>query len=265
MRAAAAAGAGRLLGLFNTGNVDGAFDQKFRKGTTGKFPDQPGLVEQTRIALDTLAKSDKGFFLMVESARIDKYSHSLDWERAVYDTILLDNVVKVAKDFAAARGDTLVIVVPDHAHMVGIVGTYDDDLPGRTPRDKLGVYGQSRFPSYRPDADGYPEAVALRQRLAVVFGTYPDYCFTAQPSTEEFVPAKPGAEPQTFVANDANCSENASRITGNLPTMVNSGVHAADDVILTAMGPGADAFRGRIDNTAVFRAIVTALGLATPQ
>ena len=37
---------------------------------------------------------------MVESGRIDKYSHSLDWERAVYDTIMLDNAVKVAKDFA---------------------------------------------------------------------------------------------------------------------------------------------------------------------
>ena len=69
---------------------------------------------------------------MVESARIDKYSHSLDWERAVYDTILLDNAVKVAKDFAAKANDTLVIVVPDHAHMVGIIGSYDDDLPGQT-------------------------------------------------------------------------------------------------------------------------------------
>ena len=40
---------------------------------------------------------------MVESGRIDKYSHSLDWERAVYDTIMLDNAIKVAKDFAAGR------------------------------------------------------------------------------------------------------------------------------------------------------------------
>ena len=54
-----------------------------------------------RAALDVLSKNDKGFVLMVESGRIDKYSHSLDWERAVYDTIMLDNAVKVAKDFAA--------------------------------------------------------------------------------------------------------------------------------------------------------------------
>ena len=49
-----------------------------------------------------LVGNDKGFVLMVESGRIDKYSHSLDWERAVYDTIMLDNAVKLAKALAVA-------------------------------------------------------------------------------------------------------------------------------------------------------------------
>jgi alkaline phosphatase len=53
------------------------------------------------------------------------------------------------------------------------------------------------------------------------------------------------------------------RVTGNLPVEANTGVHAADDVILTAMGPGSEAFHGRIDNTRVFRVMATALGLAT--
>ena len=35
----------------------------------------------------------------------------------------------------------------------------------------------------------------------------------------------------------------------------------ADDVVLTAIGPGAEQFHGRIDNTRVFRAMVGALGL----
>jgi alkaline phosphatase len=34
-------------------------------------------------------------------------------------------------------------------------------------------------------------------------------------------------------------------------------------VVLTAMGPGAELFRGRIDNTRVFRVIATALGLGS--
>ena len=52
------------------------------------------------------------------------------------------------------------------------------------------------------------------------------------------------------------------RRTGNLPFNVNAGVHSADDVVLTAMGPGAEQFRGRIENTRVFRVMATALGLA---
>lgn len=262
MRAAFAEGRSKVLGLFNTGNVDGAYDRKFKKGTTARFPDQPDLAEQTRLAIDALAKSDKGFFLMVESARIDKYKHSLDWERGVYDTIMLDNAVKVAKDFAARNNDTLIIVVPDHAHMVGIIGTYDDSLPGQTPREKLGVYEKSKFPQYKPDADGYPETVDLPLRLGYSFGSYPDHCFDAKPHLDaEFVPAVAGAEKGTFVANDKYCQPGAVRVTGNLPATANSGVHAADDVLLTALGPGAEAFRGRLDNTRVFRTIVTALGL----
>jgi alkaline phosphatase len=42
---------------------------------------------------------------------------------------------------------------------------------------------------------------------------------------------------------------------------VPTGVHAADDGILTAMGPGAQKFRGRKDNTFVFRVMAEALAL----
>jgi len=262
MRAAASAKKQKILGLFNTANVDGAYDQKFRKGSTSRFPDQPDLAEQTKIAIDALSRNKQGFVLMVESARIDKYAHSLDWERSVYDTILLDNAVQVAKDYAKKHGDTLVIVVADHAHMVGVVGTYDDALPGQTPREKLGVYEKSVVPPYKPDAKGYPEDINLSRRLAFMFGTYPDHCFNAKPHLDgEFVPAAAGPEKGTFVANETYCTPGAIRVTGNLPREASSGVHSADDVVLTAMGPGADMFRGRIDNTKVFRIMATALGL----
>jgi len=259
--AAAAADAKKLLGLFNVGNIDGAFDLKFKKGTTDKFPDQPDLVAQTKVALDLLSKNDQGFMLMVESARIDKYSHTLDWERSVYDTIMLDNAVRLAKEFAARNNDTLIIVVPDHAHAMSIVGTYNDDMPGQLPREKLGIYELSKFPNYKPDQNGYPERVDLPQRLAVQYGTYPDYCYNAKPYLDDpFIPAVPGPG-NTYIANEKYCGPGSVRVTGNLPFNAGQGVHSGDDVILTAMGPGADAFRGRIDNTRVFRAIATALGL----
>ncbi len=261
----AARGASKILGLFNTSNIDGALDRFFlKKGTIDKFPDQPDLTEQVRAALDVLSKNDKGFVLMVESGRIDKYSHSLDWERSVYDTIMLDNAVKVAKDFAGNRNDTLIIVVPDHAHPTAIVGTYDDARPGQQLRDKLGTYAQSAVPNYpAPNKDGYPDNVSVSRRLAFVFGAFPDYCDLGHPYLDgENVPAVAGAEKGTFVANEKYCNApGAARRTGNLPMETNGGVHAADDVVLNAMGPGAEMFHGRIDNTRVFRVMATALGL----
>lgn len=265
MNAAVAGGSKKLLGLYNTSNIDGAFDLRLaKKGSISKFPDQPDVVEQTKAALEMLKGAQDGFFLMVESARIDKYSHSLDWERAVFDTIMLDNAVKAAKDFAGDRNDTLIIVVPDHAHPISIIGTYDDDRPGQLLRDKLGTYADSLPPNYGPrDADGYPTKVDTSRRLAVAFGTYPDTCDTGRPYLDgERVPAVKGPDGKTNIANEKDCTGPlVTRKQGNLPFDANSGVHAADDVLLTAMGPGAERFRGHKPNTFVFRVMAEALAL----
>ena len=258
----------RLLGLFNAGDVDGALDVKYlKKGSVEKYPDQPDLVEETKAALAVLSRAPAGFLLMVESSRIDKYSHNLDWERAVYDTIMLDNVVKTVKEFAGGRNDTLIIVVPDHAHPVSIVGTFDDNNPGETPRTKLGVYANAKFPNYPPpDAEGYPPSPDVSRRLAVLFGSYPDHCYSGRPNVSgEFSPAQKAGDTGLVVANEANCKPGTVRLFGNLPFDMPQGVHAGDDVILTASGPGAEQFHGQIDNTYVFRVIANALGLGDPN
>ena len=268
MKAAAGeTGTTKLLGLFNTGNLDGALDRTvLKKGSVERFPDQPDLVDQTRAALHVLSRNANGFVLMVESGRIDKYSHSMDWERAVYDTIMLDNAVQVVKDFAGGRDDTLIVVVPDHAHPVSIVGTYDDARPGELLRDKLGVYAEAGYPNYPPAGrDGYPPSVDVSKRLAFVFGAYPDHCDTGKPYLAgENVPSLPVPDRKNvFAANERGCTgPMAVRRQGNLGLDVSQGVHAADDVLLTAMGPGSELFRGRMDNTRVFRVLATALGLA---
>lgn len=251
-----------LLGLFHPGNLDGALDRNLlKKGTVSKYPDQPDLADQTKAAIDILSKNPNGFLLMVESGLIDKYSHALDWERAVYDTIMLDNAVAAAKRFAADRNDTLIVVVPDHTHPVSIIGTYDDTRPGERLRDKLGVYNNAGFPNYpAAGAGGYPDSVDVTRRLAFVFAGFPDHCASGKPHLGgPFRPTE--TKDNKAVANEAFCTPEATRMQGNLPFTQPQGVHSADDVVLTAMGPGAELFRGRLDNTRVFRVIATALGL----
>jgi alkaline phosphatase len=230
-----------------------------------RYPDQPDLADQTQVAIDILSKAPNGFFLMVESGLIDKFTHVLDWERAVYDTILLDNAVKVAKRFADKRNDTLIIVVADHGHPVSIIGTYDDQRPGEKLRDKLGVYEQAKFPDYpKADANGYPASVDVSRRIAFMFAGFPDHCASGRPYLEG--PFKPSEKKDDkAVATETYCTPTATRMEGNLPFTQVQGVHSADDVVLTAMGPGAELFRGRIDNTRVFRVMATALGLGAAK
>ncbi|RED27996.1 alkaline phosphatase [Rhodopseudomonas thermotolerans] len=259
----------KLLGLFAPGNMDGVLDRRFLKGGgVAKNPDQPDLTQQVAVALDILAKNEAGFFLMVESGLIDKYAHALDMERAVYDTIMLDNAVRQTRDWARARGDdTLILVVADHNHPNALVGTVRDDLAEGDDvplRERIGVYDRAGFPNYpAPDQDGYPDRVDVSRRLAIFSASLPDHYETLRPKLDgPNQPTEAGDKPGTFKANDKYKGVPGAVLRiGNLPAMMNASVHSGEDVILTAAGPGSDRVRGSMENTDVFRVMAEALGL----
>jgi alkaline phosphatase len=260
----------RLLGLFAAGNMDGALDRKFLKGGgVKKFPEQPDLTEQVQAALNVLSRNEAGFFLMVESGMIDKYAHLLDMERAVYDTIMLDNAVRLARDWASKRGDdTLILVVADHNHPNSLVGTINDDMsatPNVPFRERVGVYDKAGFPNYpAPDAEGYPSRVDVSRRLAIFSASLPDHYETFRPKLDDpNAPTVKGEEAGTFKANEKYKDVPGAVLRpGNLPALVGASVHSGEDVILTATGPGSERVKGSMDNTEVFRVMAEALGLA---
>ncbi|QOZ13925.1 alkaline phosphatase [Bradyrhizobium sp. CCBAU 21365] len=269
---AAKADTRQLLGLFAAGNMDGALDRKFLKGGgVKKFPEQPDLTEQVRAALTVLSKHESGFFLMVESGLIDKYAHLLDMERAVYDTIMLDNAVRLAKDWAKARSDdTLILVVADHNHPNSLVGTINDDMttPNVPLRERVGVYEKAGFPNYpAPNAEGYPSRVDVSRRLAIFSASLPDHYETFRPKLDDpnELTVK-GDQPDSFKANDKYKDVPGVVLRfGNLPAMIGASVHSGEDVILTATGPGSERVHGSMDNTEVFRVMVEALGLGAEK
>ncbi|WP_322514652.1 alkaline phosphatase [Rhodopseudomonas palustris] len=271
LAAAGKANPSKLLGLFAPGNMDGVLDRRFLKGGgVAKNPDQPDLTEQVAVALDVLSKNEAGFFLMVESGMIDKYAHALDMERAVYDTIMLDNAVRQTRDWAKARGDdTLILVVADHNHPNALVGTVRDDLAEGEDmplRERIGVYQRAGFPNYpAPDKDGYPDRVDVSRRLAIFSASLPDHYETLRPKLDgPNQPTEAGDRPGTFKANEKyKAVPGALLRLGNLPAMMNASVHSGEDVILTAAGPGSDRVRGSMENTDVFRVMAEALGLSS--
>lgn len=268
LEAATGTNTGKILGLFHPANLDVTLDREFlKKGTVDKYPNQPGLVEMTKAALGELGKNPNGFFLMVEGASIDKMSHPLDWDRALIETIEFDKAVGVAREFAARNPDTLIVVTGDHTHAVGIIGTVDDDKPGTEMREKVGTYAAAGFPNYEDkDGDGYPDRVDVSRRLFLAANNGPDHYETFRPKLDgPFVPAIQN-EKKEYVANEAYKSvPGAVFVQGNLPRDEESGVHAVDDVVLQAVGPGSEGMRGYMEQSDVYRALAEAFALGAKQ
>jgi len=267
---AAAAGSNqeRLLGLFHTGNMDVTLDREFlKKGTVDKFPNQPGLVEMTKAALDKLSKNPEGFFLMVEGASIDKMSHPLDWDRTLFETIEFDKAVGAAREFAEKNPDTLIVITGDHTHGVAIIGTVDDDKQGTEMREKVGTYDNAGFPNYEDkDGDGYPDRVDVSRRLFLAANNGPDHYETFRPKLDgPFVPAIQN-EKKEYVANEAYKDvPGAVLVEGNIPRDEDTGVHTIDDVVLQAVGPGSEGFRGYMEQSDVYRVLADAFALGAPK
>lgn len=264
LTAATGTNTGKILGLFHTGNMDTTLDREFlKKGTVAKFPNQPGLVDMTKAAIGQLSKNPDGFFLMVEGGNVDKMSHPMDWDRALVETIEFDKAVGAAVEFAKTNPDTLIVVTGDHTHGVSIIGTIDDDKPGTEMREKVGVYADAGFPNYTDEnADGYPDRVDVSRRLAVFSSNFPDYYETFRPKMEgPFEPALQN-EKKEYVANQAYKDVPGAVLRiGNLPRSSDTAVHAVDDVVLQATGPGADGFKGYMEQSDVYRALVQALAI----
>lgn len=124
-----------VLGLFTGGNfptryasttatVGGADTPTTCVENPARLSEDLSLASLTSKAIDLLSakqKGNKGFFLQVEGASIDKRDHSADACGQIGETIDLDEAVQVALEFAKRKGDTLVIVTADHAHTSQIV------------------------------------------------------------------------------------------------------------------------------------------------
>ena len=86
------------------------------------YGDTPPLSLLTQAALDHLSvNNERGLFLMVESASIDKQSHKRNPCGSIGEIAQLEETLAVALDYARSNPETLVIVTADHAQAAQIV------------------------------------------------------------------------------------------------------------------------------------------------
>lgn len=93
--------------------------------------DDEALSKLTKTAIERLAQDPDGFFMMVESTYPDKGGHANDPTTSVMGTVHADWVVKVAVEYAAEHGDTLVICTADHE--TGALQAMQSTVAGSAP------------------------------------------------------------------------------------------------------------------------------------
>ena len=82
----------------------------------------PSLASMTDLALRHLSQdNDRGFFLMIESASIDKQSHERNPCGSIGEIEQLEEAVALALSFAAQYPDTAILVTADHAQAAQIL------------------------------------------------------------------------------------------------------------------------------------------------
>ncbi|MBQ8748689.1 MAG: alkaline phosphatase [Oscillospiraceae bacterium] len=79
-------------------------------------PEQPSLLDMTEAALQVFEHIDnpEGFFLMIEGGALDNAAEGGHLYSAVGEYLAFDEAFGYCVNWAAKRGDTIVIAVPDH-------------------------------------------------------------------------------------------------------------------------------------------------------
>ena len=116
--------------------ADGGLPDAISRHGVGGGPTLEAMTEEalnvlTRGEVDVPA-SERGFFLMVEGGQIDWALHQMDsGERLLKELEDFDGAVGAALDFAASRGDTLVIVTADHDHTMSLLDNHYGFIKGQ--------------------------------------------------------------------------------------------------------------------------------------
>lgn len=105
----------KVLGLFNESHM------QYEADRGNDVAGEPSLSEMTEKAIKILDNNDNGYFLMVESGRIDHAHHAGNAYNALNDAVELSEAVAKAVELSNSD-DTLIIVTADHSHVFTIAG-----------------------------------------------------------------------------------------------------------------------------------------------
>ncbi|MDX2267103.1 MAG: alkaline phosphatase [Bryobacter sp.] len=242
-----------ILGVFSPGHIPYSLDQ------LSMPTPPPTLSEMTKFALDALTtKGSKGFVLQVEGGRVDHAAHDNDIAALLWDQLAFDDALGLCLDFAARRGDTLVVVTTDHGNSTpgfnGMGTEYKDSkkcferlLQAKASFEVLPL----KLPQGKPGAANFWELIKTERGLD----------FSEREGTllaDSFA----GVKGLSLNARQDNFKGVLGQLLGNHYGVGFTGMdHTGEYVQMNAYGPGAAPFAGFVSNTDVFPTLTSYLGI----
>lgn len=212
----------KIIGLFSSKHMSFEADRSVTQ--------EPSLTEMTSAAIEVLSRNNKGYFLMVESGRVDHAHHATNAYRALTDAQEFSRAVQQAVD-TVDLNETLILVTADHSHVFTIAGYPDRGNP------ILGFVARSETGSreYTHAADGKP---------------YTTLGYHNGPNAT--------ATERKAVSEEEALSDNYLQETA---IKMGSETHGGEDVALFAAGPWSHLVNGVVEQNEIFHIIDHAMGL----
>jgi alkaline phosphatase len=238
-----AASGARLLGLFADEDMDFEIDRDPAQ--------EPSTAEMTAAALKALSSENpNGFVLLVENENTDTAAHANDAAALMRALWAFDDAVKVALEFQRANPDTLILVTGDH-ETGGFSPTY-------ALKDLASMSSNNRF--YAGEAE-----LRMLESITISLGKMRD-ALGKQPSGEvldqlvarHFPGFRLDADLRQLILSRKTDERNFTYLPQSaLGRMVarrtgfywGTSGHTPQPVVVGAIGPGAERFRGFQDNT----------------
>ena len=247
------AGGPRLLGLF----ADDAMDFEIDRASTS----QPSYAEMVAAALNSLEGSPRGFFLFAENENTDTAGHRNDAAALMRDLWAFDEGVQVALEFQKRHPDTLIVVTGDH-ETGGLSVTYAQrDLKDTTSRNRFyaGNEHLKRLAAITGSIDKAIESLGSTPTSAdldrLVSTRFPGFHLDDD-LREMILKRRLFERNHTYVVQNA-LGRMVARETG---VYWGTAGHTTEPVVVGAIGPGAELFRGYHDNTEFARILRTLFG-----
>ncbi|MEQ9396881.1 alkaline phosphatase [Marinobacter salarius] len=228
----------KVFGLFQESHMNYELDR------SNDIAGEPSLSEMTSKAIRVLDNNPNGYFLQIESGRIDHAHHAGNAAGALADTIEFARAVQTAVDLTSDE-DTLILVTADHSHVFTIGGYVKRGNP---------ILGKAIYAGSDAEAlaaDGLPFTT-----LGYTNGR--GFCDLGSETDSD---AGYGCAITSGRVDISSVDTEAPGYHQEALIPLSSETHAGEDVAVYASGPGASLVRGTNEQNVLFHITDYALDL----